>query len=191
MSGRSVINISISILILLYLFSSSSFAEPQNGVWWKRAPLSFKVGYVAGYFAGRDEESHKWVPIAEDMAEQMKGEEKDRYKEMIKPMKKEEEYLSNISFGAFTEKVDSFYSDKDSLVIPVLQAFSLIRREINGEDKTLLECERTYIRIAHSRGIAQEDRLRDLEEKLQECASLGQKVHPGTEKQDEDTGSEQ
>ena len=124
------------------------------------------------------------------MSEQIKEEEKDRYKEMIKPMKREEEYLSNISFGAFTEKVDSFYSDKDSLVIPVLQVFSMVRREMGGEDKNLLECERIYIRIAHSRGLAQEDRLRDLEEKLQECASLGQKVHPGAEKDEELIGTE-
>ena len=125
------------------------------------------------------------------MSEQIKEEEKNRYKEMIKPMKREEEYLSNISFGVFTEKVDGFYSDKNSLAIPVLQAFSLIRRELSGEDKTLLDCERVYIRIAHSRGLAQEDRLRDLEEKLQECASLGQKVHPGAEKDEELIGTEE
>lgn len=190
MSGRQIIFKSILILILLCLTASLSFAEPKNGVWWKKAPISFKVGYIAGYFAGRDEEMHKWAPIAEDMAEQMKEEEKDRYKEMIKPMKKEEEYLSNISYGAFTEKVDGFYSDKDNLVIPVLQAFSLVRREMGGEDKTLLDCERVYIRIAHGRGTAQEDRLRDLEEKLQECASLGQKVHPETDKEDEYMGIE-
>ncbi len=191
MSGRCLISVSLLIMIALCLVPSYSFAEPQNGVWWKKAPISFKVGYIAGYFSGRDEESRKWAPIAEDMAEQMKGEEKDRYEEMIRPMKKEEEYLSNISFGAFTEKVDSFYSDNDNLQIPVLQAFSMVRREMGGEDKTLLDCERVYIRIAHSRGIAQEDRLRDLEEKLQECASLGQKVHPGADEAEEDTVSGQ
>lgn len=190
MSGRLLIYLSLLIMISLCLVSSYSFAEPQNGVWWKKAPTSFKVGYIAGYFAGRNEESRKWAPIAEDMSEQIKEEEKDRYKEMIKPMKREEEYLSNMSFGAFAEKVDSFYSDNDNLVIPVLQAFSMVRREMGGEDKNLLECERIYIRIAHSRGLAQEDRLRDLEEKLQECASLGQKVHPDTDKEDEYIGTE-
>ncbi len=190
MSGGRLISLSLLIMISLCLVSSFSFAEPQNGVWWQKAPISFKVGYIAGYFAGRDEESRKWAPIAEDMSEQIKEEEKDRYKEMIKPMKREEEYLSNISFGAFAEKVDSFYSDKDSLVIPVLQAFSMVRREMGGEDKNLLKCERIYIRIAHSRGIAQEDRLRELEEKLQECAGLGQKVHPGAEKDEEYMGTE-
>lgn len=190
MPGRCLISVSLWIMIALCLVPSYSFAESQNGIWWKKAPISFKVGYIAGYFAGRDEESRKWAPIADDMAEQMKEEEKDRYKEMIKPMKKEEEYLSNISFGVFAEKVDGFYSDNDNLVIPVLQAFSMVRREMSGEDKTLLDCERVYIRIAHSRGIAQEDKLRGLEEKLQECASLGQKVHPGAEKDEELIGTE-
>lgn len=190
MPVRLTVSISILSSILFCAFTSNSLAEPQNGIWWKKAPLSFKVGYIAGYFAGRDEEMRKWVPIAEDMAEQIKEEEKERYKEIIKPMKGEEEYLSNISFGTFTEKVDSFYSNEENLVIPVLQAFSFIRREMNGEDKTLLDCERVYIRIAHSKGIAQEDRLREIEKKLQECASLGQKVHPGDEGEEELIGTE-
>lgn len=176
---------------LFSFFSRDSFAESQDGVWWKRAPFSFKVGYVAGYFAGRDEEIRKWAPIAEDMVGQMKDEEKEGYREMIKPMKGDEEYLSSISFGDFAGKVDSFYSDNENLAIPVLQAFSLVRRELGGEDKTLLDCEKRYILIAHTRGIAQEDRLRDLEEKIQECASLGQKVHPDTDKEDEYMGTEE
>ena len=179
----------ILILFILFLISSDSFAQTQNGEWWRRAPVSFKVGFIAGYFAGRDEEAHKWAPIADDMVEQIKDEERDRYKEMIRPMKRDDEYLSKISFGDFSDKVDTFYTDKENLAIPVLQAFSLVRRELSGEDKALLDCEKIYNRIAHGRGVQQEDRLRALEEKLQECASLGQKVHPDSDKEDEYLGT--
>lgn len=159
-------------LALILLLAAPASAAPRDGAWWGEAPESFKLGYVAGYLAGRDEQAAKWSRLTDDAVAQLPEDARAPFAPVLEALRAESKGFDDATYGNVAEQVDRFYRPEKNRAIPLAQALTIVRQALEGVDQQYLYCQTEYFRLAHDQRIPMKDRMEALGKKAAECVEM-------------------
>jgi hypothetical protein len=157
---------------VLLLLSTPAWAGPRDGAWWMGAPESFKLGYVAGYLAGREEQGLKWSRLTDEAAAQLPADARAQFSPVLDALRAETGSFAQASYGDVVAQLDGFYHPEKNRTIPLEQAFTIVRQALNGADQPYLYCQIEYFRLAHDQSQPMKERIEALGKKAAECAEM-------------------
>jgi hypothetical protein len=151
-----------SILFLVLAFSLSIFSYGQDktldqndgGDWLKEADSAFNQAYWRGYIAGvmmgvgvARQEGAGGLDTALLLLEKEKG--KEQLSKLIKNIKERVSNLEmfEISIGQVYEGMNIFYSDFANRRIKVIDAFFIVKMQIDGRDPDVIQAQIRYLRM--------------------------------------------
>lgn len=149
-----------------------AWAEPRDGAWWLTAPESFKLGYVAGYLAGREEQAARWGRLADEAAAQMPQEAREQFEPVLNALRESNAAFADVTYAQLVEQLDGFYRPEKNRRIPLEQALTVVRQALAGVDQQYLYCQVEYFRLAHDGTVPMKERLEALGKKAAECAQM-------------------
>jgi hypothetical protein len=158
--------------ILLLTVASAAWAQPRDGAWWLTAPESFKLGYVAGYLAGREEQATRWGQIADEAAAQLPKDAREQFEPVLDALRESRAAFADVTYAQLVEQLDSFYRPEKNRRIPLEQALTVVRQGLAGVDQQYLYCQVEYFRLAHDAAVPMKERLEALAKKAAECAEM-------------------
>ena len=156
----------------LLLVAAVAQAEPRDGTWWVTAPESFKLGYVAGYLAGREEQARRWSDLTDEAAAQLPKEAREQFEPVLEALRESTAAFSGITYAQLVEQIDSFYRPEKNRRIPLEQALTVVRQALAGVDQQYLYCQTEYFRLAHDSTVPMKERLEALGKKAAQCAEM-------------------
>lgn len=162
---------------LLALVMVASLVQPawsgsRDGQWWQTAPESFKLGYVAGYLTGREEQAKRWGQLADDAAAQLPADARSQIEPVLDALREGDKAFADVSYAQLVEQIDSFYKPEKNRRIPLEQALTVVRQALAGVDQQYLYCQVEYFRLAHNGDMPMKERLEALGKKAAECAQM-------------------
>jgi hypothetical protein len=162
---------------LLALVMVASLVQPawsgaRDGQWWQTAPESFKLGYVAGYLTGREEQARRWGQLADDAAAQLPADARSQIEPVLDALREGDKAFADVSYAQLVEQIDSFYTPEKNRRIPLEQALTVVRQALAGVDQQYLYCQVEYFRLAHNGDMPMKERLEALGKKAAECAQM-------------------
>lgn len=163
-------------VVLWLVLAAPAWAAPRDGAWWGSAPESFKLGYVAGYLAGRDEQSSRWRQLTEDAAAQLPAEARAQFEPILDALRGDASAFEAVTYGDVVAQIDRFYTPEKNRTIPLEQALTVVRQSLAGVDQQYLYCQVEYFRLAHDAGIPMKERIESLGQKAAQCADMS--PHP-------------
>jgi hypothetical protein len=163
-----------TIIALAVLLSVADVARAQSrdGAWWLAAPESFKLGYVAGYLAGREEQAARWGQLADEAAAQLPKEARGQFEPVLDALRESNAAFADVTYAQLLEQLDSFYRPEKNRRIPLEQALTVVRQALAGVDQQYLYCQIEYFRLAHDNSVPMKERLEALGNKAAECAEM-------------------
>lgn len=165
----------IRILIAVFLLLSvvgAAWAQPRDGAWWLTAPEAFKLGYVAGYLAGREEQATRWGQLADEAAAQLPKESREQFEPVLDALRESNAAFADVTYAQLVEQLDGFYRPEKNRRIPLEQALTVVRQGLAGVDQQYLYCQVEYFRLAHDGSVPMKERLEALGKKAAECAEM-------------------
>ncbi len=159
-------------LVLLLGTVQAAWAGPRDGQWWLAAPESFRLGYVAGYLAGREEQAARWGQLADETASQLPDEARSQIEPVLDALRESDKAFADVSYAQLVEQLDGFYRPEKNRRIPLEQALTVVRQALAGVDQPYLYCQVEYFRLAHDSTIPMKERLEALGKKAAECAEM-------------------
>ncbi len=166
-----MIRILVAFLTLLSV-APAAWAAPRDGAWWLTAPESFKLGYVAGYLAGREEQATRWGRLADEAAAQLPQEARAQFEPVLDALRESNAAFADVTYAQLVEQLDGFYRPDKNRRIPLEQALTVVRQGLAGVDQQYLYCQVEYFRLAHDNNIPMKERLEALGEKASQCAEM-------------------
>jgi hypothetical protein len=157
---------------LLLSVANAAWAQPRDGAWWLTAPESFKLGYVAGYLAGREEQAARWGQLADEAAAQLPKEAREQFEPVLDALRESTAAFADVTYAQLVEQIDSFYRPEKNRRIPLEQALTVVRQALAGVDQQYLYCQIEYFRLAHNSSMPMKERLEALGKKAAECAEM-------------------
>jgi len=161
----------VSLLLVLGAVQSA-WAGSRDGQWWNTAPESFRLGYVAGYLAGREEQAARWGQLADDAATQLPEDARKQIEPVLDALRESDKAFADVSYAQLVEQIDNFYKPEKNRRIPLEQALTVIRQALAGVDQQYLYCQVEYFRLAHNSALPMKERLEALGKKAAECAEM-------------------
>jgi hypothetical protein len=158
--------------ILLLSVADAARAQPRDGAWWLTAPESFKLGYVAGYLAGREEQATRWSQLADEAAAQLPKDAREQFEPVMDALRESNAAFADVTYAQLVEQLDSFYRPEKNRRIPLEQALTVVRQALAGVDQQYLYCQIEYFRLAHNSAMPMKERLEALGKKAAECAEM-------------------
>ncbi|MFZ5864195.1 MAG: hypothetical protein ACOYXR_15335 [Nitrospirota bacterium] len=158
--------------VLVLGAAHAAWAGPRDGQWWLAAPESFRLGYVAGYLAGRDEQATRWGALANDTAAQLPEEARSQIEPVLDALRESDKAFADVTYAQLVEQLDGFYRPEKNRRIPLEQALTVVRQALAGVDQPYLYCQVEYFRLAHNSEIPMKERLEALGKKAAECAEM-------------------
>jgi hypothetical protein len=159
-------------LVLLLGMVPAAWAGPRDGQWWLAAPESFRLGYVAGYLAGREEQAARWGQLTADAVEQLPEDARSQIEPVLNALREGDKAFAGITYAELVEQLDGFYRAEKNRKIPLEQALTVVRQALAGVDQQYLYCQVEYFRLAHNAEIPMKERLEALGKKAAECAEM-------------------
>jgi hypothetical protein len=160
------------LVALLLGVGPDAWAAPRDGQWWLGAPESFRLGYVAGYLAGREEQAARWGQLADDAASQLPEEARSQIEPVLGALREGDKAFADVSYAQLVEQLDGFYRPEKNRRIPLEQALTVVRQALAGVDQPYLYCQVEYFRLAHDSSVPMKERLEALGKKAAECAEM-------------------
>lgn len=157
---------------LLLGAANAAWAAPRDGSWWLTAPESFKLGYVAGYLAGREEQATRWGQLADEAAAQLPPEAREQFEPVLDALRESNAAFADVTYAQLVEQLDGFYRPEKNRRIPLEQALTVVRQGLAGVDQQYLYCQVEYFRLAHDNALPMKERLEALGKKAAECAEM-------------------
>ena len=164
---RTALALAVSLLI-----ADSAWAAPRDGAWWMGAPESFKLGYVAGYLAGREEQAAKWSRLTDDAAAQLPEDARAQFAPVLDALRADTASFEHATYGDVLTQLDGFYHLERNRSIPLEQALTIVRQALGGVDQPYLACQTEYFRLAHDAALPMKERLEALGKKAAQCAEM-------------------
>jgi len=162
-----------AVLVLALLVAApASWAAPRDGSWWMDAPESFKLGYVAGYLAGREEQAAKWGRLTDEAAAQLPDDARAQFAPVLDALRADTASFERATYGDVVEQLDGFYRLERNRTIPLEQALTIVRQALNGVDQPYLACQTEYFRLAHDAAQPMKERLEALGRKAAQCTEM-------------------
>jgi hypothetical protein len=158
-----------------------AWAQPRDGAWWLGAPESFKLGYVAGYLAGREEQAARWGQLADEAAAQLPKEAREQFEPVLDALREGNAAFADVTYAQLIEQLDGFYRPEKNRRIPLEQALTVVRQALAGVDQQYLYCQVEYFRLAHDATVPMKERLEALGKKAAECAKMSPHKELGPE----------
>jgi len=159
-------------LALTLLIVSPAWATPRDGTWWMGAPESFKLGYVAGYLAGREEQAAKWSRLTDEAAAQLPEDARAQFVPVLDALRADTASVEHAAYGDVLPQLDGFYHLARNRAIPLEQALTIVRQALSGVDQPYLACQTEYFRLAHDAALPMKERLEALGKKATQCAEM-------------------
>jgi hypothetical protein len=159
-------------LVLALLVAAPAWAAPRDGSWWMGAPESFKLGYVAGYLAGREEQAAKWGRLTDEAAAQLPDDARAQFAPVLDALRADTASFEKATYGDVVEQLDGFYRLERNRGIPLEQALTIVRQALSGVDQPYLACQTEYFRLAHDAALPMKERLEALGKKAAQCADM-------------------
>jgi hypothetical protein len=159
-------------LVLLLGAVQAAWAGPRDGQWWLAAPESFRLGYVAGYLAGREEQAARWGRLADDAAAQLPEDARSQIEPVLDALREGDKAFADVTYAELVEQLDGFYRAEKNRKIPLEQALTVVRQALAGVDQQYLYCQVEYFRLAHNSEIPMKERMEALGKKAAECAEM-------------------
>lgn len=160
------------LLVLVLLIAAPAWAEPRDGSWWMGAPESFKLGYVAGYLTGREEQAAKWGRLTDEAAAQLSDDARAQFAPVLDALRADTASFDRATYGDVVEQLDGFYHLERNRGIPLEQALTIVRQAMSGADQPYLACQTEYFRLAHDAARPMKERLEALGKKAAQCAEM-------------------
>lgn len=157
---------------VLLTLPDAAWAQPRDGAWWLGAPESFKLGYVAGYLAGREEQAARWGQLADEAAAQLPKEAREQFEPVLDALRESNAAFADVTYAQLIEQLDGFYRPEKNRRIPLEQALTIVRQALAGVDQPYLYCQVEYFRLAHDNSVPMKERLEALGKKAAECAAM-------------------
>lgn len=157
---------------VLLSIANVAWAQPRDGAWWLTAPESFKLGYVAGYLAGREEQAARWGQLADEAASQLPKDAREQFEPVLDALRESNAAFADVTYAQLVEQIDSFYRPEKNRRIPLEQALTVVRQALAGVDQQYLYCQIEYFRLAHNSSVPMKERLEALGKKAAECAEM-------------------
>lgn len=167
MTGRAA-----ALVAFLLLWAGAAWAGSRDGSWWLTAPESFKLGYVAGYLAGREEQAARWGQLTDEAAAQLPPEAREQFEPVLEALRESNAAFADVTYAQLVEHLDGFYRPEKNRAIPLEQALTIVRQTLAGVDQPYLYCQVEYFRLAHSGSVPMKERLEALGKKAAECAEM-------------------
>ena len=161
-----------AVLVLALLVAAPAWAAPRDGSWWMGAPESFKLGYVAGYLAGREEQAAKWGRFTDEAAAQLPDDARAQFAPVLDALRADTASFDQATYGDVVEQLDGFYRLERNRAIPLEQALTIVRQALSGVDQPYLACQTEYFRLAHDATRPMKERLEALGRKAAQCAEM-------------------
>lgn len=168
--GRLIRTVVASAILLS--LADTAWAGPRDGVWWLGAPESFKLGYVAGYLAGREEQAARWGQLADEAAAQLPKDAREQFEPVLEALRESSAAFADITYAQLIEQIDGFYRSDKNRPVPLEQALTIVRQALAGVEQPYLYCQVEYFRLAHDAAIPMKERLEALGKKAAECADM-------------------
>jgi hypothetical protein len=162
----------VAALVALLVWTGAAWAAPRDGSWWLTAPESFKLGYVAGYLAGREEQAARWGQLADEAAAQLPPEAREQFEPVLEALRQSNAAFADVTYAQLVEQLDGFYRPEKNRSIPLEQALTIVRQALAGVDQPYLYCQVEYFRLAHNGSVPMKERLEALGKKAAECAEM-------------------
>ncbi len=162
----------VAALAVLLSIAAVARAEPRDGAWWLGAPESFRLGYVAGYLAGREEQAARWGQLADEAAAQLPKEAREQFEPVLDALRESNAAFVDVTYAQLVEQLDGFYRPEKNRRIPLEQALTVVRQALAGVDQQYLYCQVEYFRLAHDGSMPMKERLEALGKKAAECAEM-------------------
>lgn len=162
----------LAALVMVLGLVQVTWAGSRDGHWWLAAPESFRLGYVAGYLAGREEQATRWGQLADDAAAQLPDDARSQIEPVLDALRESNQAFADVSYAQLVEQLDGFYCPEKNRRIPLEQALTVVRQALAGVDQQYLYCQVEYFRLAHHGEIPMKERLEALGKKAAECAEM-------------------
>lgn len=175
MAGSSALVI-VTAAMTVAVLASPALAAPRDGAWWNGAPETFKLGYVAGYLAGQEEQAAKWSHLADEAIAQLPEDARAPFAPVLDMLHTQNASFERATYGDVVSQLDGFYHLDRNRTIPLAEALVIIRQALNGADQPYLACQTEYFRLAHDRALPMKERLEALGRKAAQCANMS--PHP-------------
>jgi len=158
--------------LIAVLWAAPAFGAPRDGTWWAGAPEHFKLGYVAGYVDGRDEQARSWGRIADEAIAQLPDDARQHFTPVLDALRAEAEQFQRATYGDVMGQLDAFYRLDRNRPVPLAQALAIVRQALNGVAQPYLACQTEYFRLAHDQEVPMKERLEALGRKAAQCAAM-------------------
>jgi len=152
--------------------ASSALAESRDGAWWSGAPETFKLGYVAGYLAGQEEQAAKWRHLTDEAVAQLPEDARTPFTPVLDMLRAETTSFDRATYGDVVSQLDGFYRLERNRAIPLAEALVIVRQALNGAEQPYLACQTEYFRLAHDKALPMKERLEALGKKASQCANM-------------------